>query len=71
MTVPLAAAMETGNDPEVAAPAPAGPVVVLLQDATSKPSPAQTTSSVRCERLVMWSSSIGLRRTKCARCDTR
>ena len=52
-TVPLAAEIDTGNDPVEAVVEPAESFDVLLQGTTSRPSPAQTASSLRCERLVM------------------
>ncbi len=52
-TVPLAAEMDVGNDPVALVSAPAEPFEVLLQEATSNPSPAQTASNLRCERLFM------------------
>src|ERR1700722_8020567 len=52
-TVPFAAASEVWNDPVAALLDPAESLGELLHEATSRPSPPQTASSLRCERLVM------------------
>src|SRR5579863_10351050 len=71
LTVPLAAEIEVGNEPPTDDRAPVAVAGELLQAAANNPNAAHSATIARRGCWNMWSSSIGWRRTKCARCDTQ